>query len=159
MSLLEYLNPPPEVTITDYSPLHYKYINSDDKHYREISKVVSVEQMLEYQASIGMAFTAMLYGQPVAAFGSIQLWPGVEEVWSLMSERSRTHAKTLTRIAKRFVDFRMKSGGLHRVQMGVRCDDTRAVQWASALGFDIDGVMRKYGTDGSDFYIMSKVQA
>ena len=153
----EFANPPAHVNLTPYSPFHFKYLNLDDGYLREVSKVISPEEMAAHQSNIGMAYTAMLYGKPVAVFGAIQLWPGVEELWSMMSEESRDHARTLTRIARKFTDFRMISGGLHRLQMNVRCNDTRAVRWAHALGFDTVGVMQKYGTDGSDFYMMSKV--
>ena len=157
-SIPEYAQVPPQVSLTPYSSLHYKYLEVSDDGFLSASKIVSPQDMLEYQATIGNAYTAMLYGKPVAAFGAVRLWPGVEEVWSLLGDSSRSYAKTLTRIAVQFVDFRVISGDLHRVQMTVRCSDMRAVRWAKdALGFKIEGLMERYGTDGSDFYMMARV--
>ncbi len=157
-SFLDYVSVPPQVSLTPYSALHYKYLNISDEGFLSAARAVSPEAMLEYQSAIGNAYTAMLYGKPVAVFGSAALWPGVEEAWSLLGDDSRTYAKTLTKIAVQFIDFRVISADLHRVQMTVRCDDMRAVRWAKdALGFKIEGMMERYGTDGSDFYMMSRV--
>jgi hypothetical protein len=30
------------------------------------------------------------------------------------------------------------------------------VRWGLALGFEIEGLMKKYGADGSDFFMMSR---
>jgi hypothetical protein len=156
-SLLDYVDLPPEVQLVKYSALHYAHLDLDDDYMVEVAKVASPDIILENQTSSGIAYTAMLYGKPAAVFGSLALFYGVEEMWLMLGANGRKHAKTLTRVAHGFVDFRMKAGGLHRLQMTVRCRDLKAVRWAKSLGFEIEGLMRKYGTDGSDFFMMSKV--
>jgi hypothetical protein len=43
------------------------------------------------------------------------------------------------------------------LQLNVRCSDQRAFRWAKAIGFEPEAKMRRYGPDGSDFYLMSRV--
>jgi len=128
----------------------------DNKYSQTISRVLPINQMIAAQAKYGDAFTAILHGNPVACFGSVRIWTGVEEMWLLMEERGREYAKALTRAAIAYRDFRVISGNLHRLQITVRCEDMRAVRWARAIGFTIDGMMIAYGPDGSDYYLMSR---
>ena len=128
----------------------------DNKYSQTISKVLPINQMIAAQAKHGNAFTAILHGTPVACFGSVRIWNGVEEMWLLMEERGREAAVSLTKAAIAYRDFRVISGNLHRLQITVRCEDIRAVRWARAIGFNIDGMMMRYGPDGSDYYLMSR---
>jgi hypothetical protein len=121
-----------------------------------VSKGLTVNQMMLMQAKHGDAFTAILHSRPVACFGAVHIWNGVEEIWLYMEERGREYKKTLTRAAMNYIDFRVISQNLHRVQITVRCADMRAVRWGTVLGFTIDGMMKSYGPDGSDYYLMSR---
>lgn len=127
-----------------------------NEHSQTISKVLPINQMIAAQAKYGDAYTAIMHGTPVACLGSVRIWTGVEEMWLLMEERARQYAKTLTRAAIAYRDFRVISGNLHRLQITVRCEDMRAVKWGLRIGFSIDGMMKSYGPDGSDYYLMSR---
>jgi RimJ/RimL family protein N-acetyltransferase len=56
------------------------------------------------------------------------------------------------------MDIAMISMGLHRIQLTVRTTDKRAEKWAYAIGFKRDGVLRKYGVDGVDYLMMSRIK-
>lgn len=131
-------------------------LNITNEYSQTISKVLPINQMIAAQAKHGNAFTAILHGTPVACFGSVRIWNGVEEMWLLMEERGRNIAVSLTKAAIAYRDFRVISGNLHRLQITVRCEDMRAVRWASFIGFNIDGMMMRYGPDGSNYYLMSR---
>lgn len=128
----------------------------EDKNTRSVSRFIPFHEMIKSQAQSGNAFTAILHGSPVACFGSVHIWNGVEEMWLLIEERGRKFSKSLTRAAMAYRDFRVISGNLHRIQITVRCEDMRAVRWGTAIGFTIDGMMKAYGPDGSDHYLMSR---
>jgi len=40
---------------------------------------------------------------------------------------------------------------LWRIQASVSASDTKALRFASWLGFEDEGLMKKYGPDGSDY--------
>ncbi len=57
----------------------------------------------------------------------------------------------------RVMDIAAISMGLHRIQLTIRTTDKRAEKWALAIGFQQEAVMRKYGPDGVDYLLMSRV--
>lgn len=157
MSLHDYIEETPQVQVMPFNPGHLARMKVDDSYFKAVAPHVQIEDALSIQASKGVAYTAFLHGRPAAVFGSVAIWKGVEELWLLIEERGRTYGKTLTRIAQGMVAFRVIDGNLHRLQITVRCEDVRAVRWAKVIGFNIDGKMPRFGADGSDFYMMSKV--
>ena len=136
------------------SHLHYMSITESQLPF---AKAVSMDAMLEMQARLGLAVTALVHGKPVAMFGCIILWTGVAEMWSIISDDARRYPKQLTLVAKGFSDIVAQSLSLHRLQLTVRSDEPRALRWAEYLGFEIEGLMKKYSPDGADTYILARV--
>lgn len=137
-------------------PAHLRYMNIKPEQMPS-AKAVSVESMLEMQSKLGLAVTVLVNTHPVAIFGCIMLWPGVAEMWSIISDDARRYPKQLTVVAKAFSDIAVQSLSLHRLQITVRYDDPRALRWAKYLGFEPEGLMMKYSPDGMDTYILSRI--
>ena len=146
----------PALIFVPFHEAHLMSLRVTNEHSQTISKVLPINQMIAAQAKFGDAYTAILHGTPVACFGSVRIWTGVEEMWLLIEERARKVALSLTKAAIAYRDFRVISGNLHRLQITVRCEDMRAVRWGLRIGFSIDGMMKSYGPDGSDYYLMSR---
>jgi len=155
--LLNHLPEHAAVRYVPFHPAHAMVMHLDDKHVRAVAKAGDIQMMLETQARLGNAITAYLHGRPVACFGAVDIWPGVAEMWLLIEERGRKFGKTLTRAAIVYRDYTVLSRNLHRVQLTVRSDDIRAVRWAQAIGFEQEGLMRRYGPDQADFYIFGRI--
>ena len=159
MSLLEIIDALPKnspLTWVPFNTGHVMTMNLDKYVLETVSRVVPLEVMLENQATHGHAITVILHGKPTAVFGTVSIWDGVGEMWMLCEERFRKYGKSMTRAALDYIDCTVIAGNLHRLQITVRCADLRAVRWAMALGFEIDGMLKRYGPDQSDFYMMSK---
>lgn len=137
-------------------PSHLKYMNIKPEQL-PAARVVSMDIMLDMQSQLGMAVTALVHGKPVAMFGCIKIWTGVGEMWSIISDDARRYPKQLTLVAGAFSDIVTQSLSLHRLQITVRSDEPRALRWAKYLGFEIEGLMRKYSPDGTDTYILARV--
>jgi hypothetical protein len=103
----------------------------------------------------GPAITLMDGEYPVAIIGWFQICPGVLQVWGNFSERTRRVPLSLTKTAKKLLEFALKDH--HRVQISVRCDYTEGYAWASTLGFTCEAIMQKYGMDQSDYYLFARV--
>lgn len=146
----------PGLTWVPFQAGHVAVMNVKAQNFQTISRAMDVMTMLENQAKYGHAITAILHGRPVACFGAVHIWKGVEEMWCFIEERGRKYPKTLTRAAIAYRDFRVLSKNLHRLQIIVRCNDLRAVRWGLAIGFEIEGLMKKYGPDEADFFMMSR---
>ena len=145
---------PSYISLVPFRPEHATLIKARDITASPLA--TSTEDILRVQALCGHAITALLHGKPAACFGSVYIWPGLEEMWCLMEDRARNSALSLTKIAKSYADLRVVAGNLHRLQITVRSNDLRAVRWGNAIGFETEGLMKKYGPDGSDFFLMSR---
>lgn len=122
-----------------------------------VAKGDEISELMELQSRIGPTVTAFLNLQPVAVFGFVPIWNGVCETWLMPDEKVRTIPYTLTKIGKRVMDIATISMGLHRIQLTVRTTDKRAEKWAYAIGFEKEALMRKYGADGVDYFLMARV--
>jgi len=85
------------------------------------------------------------------------MWQGVGEGWLIMSKYGYDIPKTVARYADEFFDVIMTEANLQRVQASVNALDPRSVRFARWLGFENEGLMRKYGPDGTDYYRMARV--
>ena len=108
------------------------------------------------QLQYGIAVTGFLNMQPAGVFGFVPIWKGVTESWLLVDDLARTKPIAFTKYGILAHDISKISQGLHRQQITVRIADKRAYKWALALGFREEAVMRKYGPDGSDYYLMAR---
>lgn len=115
-------------------------------------------EILDWQSKKGLAVTVLFRGKPIGVWGAVEIWDGVQEAWFMLEEATRRYAVTMTKTAKKFIDLKFQDDSLHRLQITVRCDDNRAFKWAKCLGFHTEGVMKKYGPNGADFYMMSIVK-
>lgn len=55
------------------------------------------------------------------------------------------------------IKFFMKDLGLSRVQATIRADFKGAEKWIKILGFEKEGLMRKFGPEGEDHFLFAKV--
>ena len=140
-----------------FSVAHAERIVVQSEEVTVLTNQHSVVEMMENQSYLGPAVTAFLDLKPIGVFGFVVIWNGVAEAWLMPDERLRTIPVTLTRIGKKVMDIAMISMGLHRIQLTVRTTDKRAERWAYAIGFQQEAVMRKYGTDGVDYFLMSRI--
>ena len=139
-----------------FDPSHYLMMDIKAQNVQAVSQVTPIKQMLQWQAAHGDAITAVLHDRPVAVFGSIKIWHGVEQIWMLCEERARKYPIVMTKAGRMFVLHRVIAGNLHRIQATVRCDDLRAHRWAESLGLLDEGVMFRYGPDKMDYWMMAR---
>jgi hypothetical protein len=158
MSLDELLpDLPPQIALVPFNPVHTLNIRIGDAASIAMRENLNFADLMAAQAASGHAITVLLHGTPAACFGSVSIWKGLEEMWCLLEERARKYPLAMTKIAIAYRDYRVIAGNLRRLQLNVRCSDQRAFRWAKAIGFEPEAKMRRYGPDGSDFYLMSRV--
>lgn len=114
------------------------------------------DEFLRQLAARGPAFTGMVDGVPVGCCGINLFWPGVGEAWMMLSPGVLEHKKELHWLIKTNIARVQKQLGLHRLQATVKADFDRGLRWMRALGFEIEGVLRGYGMDGSDYVMFAR---
>ncbi len=107
----------------------------------------------QIQASVGMARTALLEGQPIACAGITELWKGRGFAWAYLGDGWERHAKAIHRAVLEV----LKASRWRRVEMAVDSRYPAAKRWAWHLGFDFEGVARAYTPDGRDCEIWARV--
>lgn len=90
-------------------------------------------------------------GEVYAATGLAPLWEGVAEAWFLPTRELKSKKIQAIRLVKRELDAAIERLKLTRVQAVVRSDFADAHKLARFLGFESEGIMKKYGPDGLDY--------
>ena len=104
-----------------------------------------------------VAFTLEDDGTILAVGGVHVMWFGAAEGWVLVSPDCLQTPASFARYAKRVFDGILQETELRRVQASIHVDDKRAYRFAQWLGFEDEGVMRKYGVEGDDYYRMARL--
>jgi hypothetical protein len=105
----------------------------------------------------GQAFTYFIGDKPVFACGIVQLWEGVAEAWVLCGINVFDIKFLAARTIKELQDETCKKYKIRRLQTSVKAEFKRGLRFATWCGFKTEGLKRKYGPDGSDFYQMSVI--
>lgn len=105
----------------------------------------------------GQAFTYFIGDNPVFACGIVQLWEGVAEAWVLCGINVFDIKFLAARTIKELQDQTCKKYKIRRLQTSVKAEFKRGLRFATWCGFETEGLKRKYGPDGSDFYQMSVI--
>lgn len=105
-----------------------------------------------------VGFTLEDSGTVLAVGGVHVMWFGAGEGWVLVSPECLDIPASFARYAKRQFNSILQETNLRRVQASIHVNDERAYRFAEWLGFEDEGIMRKYGVDGGDYYRMARVQ-
>ena len=139
-----------------FAPHHVDRISIESQEVLVLTDQNGARDILYAQSQMGPAVTGFIGTKPAAVFGFVSIWQGVSEAWLIADRSARAMPMTLTRMGIRVMDIAKISMGLHRVQITVRTTDKRAHNWALAIGFQEECVMRKYGPDGIDYFLMAR---
>lgn len=116
----------------------------------------SMKETFESEGNVD-AFTVMNGNKVIALGGVHTLWNGVGEGFCILSKHTGKWQTSVARYAKTMFEGIIHNNGLHRVQASINESDPEAIRFARWLGFKDEGMMLKYGPDGSNYYRMSMV--
>ena len=92
-------------------------------------------------------------GRPIAAIGVAPIMPRVGTAWGVISDEAvREHGPLLSAVAKRGLAKILDAHIFRRIDVMVRADFDRALDWAVWLGFDKEGEKENYGPNGDTTY-------
>ena len=105
----------------------------------------------------GNAYTLFINDKPIVAGGIFILWQGVAEGW-VIANRNIYDVKFLAaKEIKKRTDVLCEKNKIHRLQTSVKAEFKTGVRFANWLGLETEGLMKKYGPDGSDYLRMAKI--
>ena len=108
-------------------------------------------------AIIGLSYTLLFNNNPVIAGGIIPIWDGVAEGWVMSSKRVFEHKIRAASAVKKRLDYLCINNNIRRLQTSVKEEFKTGVRFAEWLGLEKEGLMRKYGLDGTNYWRMAKI--
>lgn len=130
-----------------YLPEHLANISPRDCHIGEIPKAIPPG-----------AITILHNKKPVAIFGLVLWAEGIWHWWGLLSDGVKECPIAFHKECLRILKENMLRHNARRMQMDVRADYKMGRHWATALGFQCEGLMKKFGPNGEDHYLYARTE-
>ena len=143
--------------MVDYKPEHIESILDGDMSKMARKSFGMAEDIAHGLVAPGLAFTGLIDGYVIASAGIKPLWPGVGEAWIVASDNMPKKKLSVIKLIRENFDSMIQENNLVRVQASVRSDWLEAKRFAEFLGFEHEGIMRKYGPDGQDYLRMARI--
>jgi hypothetical protein len=143
--------------IVPYKGEHGAYIMKQQMNHQLMNKDMEFEGDANNLVQDNLAFTGLVDGKPIFAAGMKLIWSGVAEGWVLATKEVWDHPLLVARAIKKDFARIAKENNINRVQTAVRANYTTGLKFAKWLGLQEEGLMRKFGFDGTDQYMYARV--
>lgn len=116
--------------------------------------------MIEAYGNAGPAVTLWTDDGAIIACAGVVCahWRGFGEYWLVPSVHVQKYMKTVYKTAKAFIDDTIDKLGLYRVQATIKEDDQVSIRWIEHLGFEREGLMRKFGPNKENQFLYARVK-
>ena len=101
----------------------------------------------------GQSFTGLHDGRVVGCAGVVELWDNRAMAWALLGAGAGAHFVQIHRAVSGF----FKQAKWRRIEATVDVDFEAAHRWMAMLGFEREGRMRAYASDGRDQDLYARV--
>ena len=145
------------INIVKYKGEHGQYIMKQQMNHMLMDKDMEFEGDANNLVQDNLAFTGMINGKPIFAAGMKLIWNGVAEGWVLATKEVWDHPLLVARAIKKDFARIAKENNINRVQSAIRADYTTGLKFAKWLGLEEEGLMKKFGFDGSDQYMYARL--
>ena len=108
-------------------------------------------------ALAGLSFTLLHNNNPVCSGGIVPLWNGVAEGWVISSKRIYKERIRASRLIRKRTDLLCAANKIWRLQTAVKSNFKTGLRFAEFLGFKNEGLMKAYGPDKTDYYLMARI--
>lgn len=137
---------------------HAKIITGENSRNQESWVEPSIiERWAKAWAGKNWAYTLIVDGVPVVCAGILlQDWNN-GEAWALFSSSYKQHKLYLYRMIKAALRAAFHENGLVRIQATIDTQYPENVKWIESLGFEYEGRLRKFGMQGQDYLMYSRL--
>ena len=147
-----------KIEIIAYEPKHSFEILVRPHDEKNVKNKEEFKTWAEANAH-GAAFTARRIsdGKIIACAGVRILWPGCGEAWAIFCNEIHRHKIEIHKNITAYLKIIINDFKLRRIQAYVRADVPVAVDYIEHMGFEREGLLRKFGLDGEDQYIYAMI--
>ncbi len=141
-------------------PFQPNHLNLIDFRKHELDNIENIPDYLAYVINNSiddLTWTGIAKGKVICIFGIRPMWTGVAEAWLLTGHGIEQNAISLVRGARILLSDSIEEFGLKRLQIAVRVSNETAFKFAQALHFKVESKMKKFGPEGEDYYLMTRI--
>lgn len=145
----------------EFVPLTSEHIINLYPRIRGDAKGLSLDQISKYILSLsskGTSYAAVDNDVTIAVLGVVNGGFGAGQAWMIGSVDVPKYIRMLTELCVIALEDSEKNMGLHRVQAEVLVSKPKWIIWAKKLGFEKEGIMRKYTLTKEDCVLMARVR-
>lgn len=124
---------------------------------RDIFEDPNVREDLPSAIERSICVTFHAGGKVLAIVGYSPIHRNAGELWSVTSDDLKGHSIEFHRKCIRALDAFVAANNIKRLQMVVKEGFVQGENWAMSLGFTLEGLMKAYGSDGSNYWLMGRV--
>lgn len=137
--------------LATYKTVPFKIDHLDCMEIREHEKEILTPSLLEYAAASPESYTVIYDGRVISCFGALILDHYKAELWQIPSIYVQDHVVRYARYGREWLEKLQKQYSIRRIDT-VSLDDELHRRWMGFLGFENEGLKRKYY--GEHDYIM-----
>ena len=108
-------------------------------------------------AGAGLAYTLLDNNVPICSGGIVPTWLGNAQGWVISSKRIFRNKVKASRLIRKRTDLLCANNKIWRLQTAVKANFKTGIRFAEFLGFKNEGLMRGYGPDKTDYYLMARI--
>lgn len=146
------------IDIQEYIPEHARYILAHGINEGAPETTYQFGSHADHVGVKDQSFTLKINGEAVACGGILPMWHGVGEGWVLASHKIHGHTISIPRIIYDILDELMDKHGYWRIQGATLANWKQGLRFARFLGFEKEGLMKRYGPGGEDYVRHARVK-
>ena len=146
--------------IVPYTAQHGKFILSCQMNHKVLEAdrhYINVDGDAKNLVQDHLAFTGIVNDNPIFAAGMKMIWGQVAEGWVIATSEMWKHPLSVAKAIKKDFARVARENNITRVQSAIRKDFSEGQRFAEWLGLEKEGLMRKWGFDGSDQYMYARL--
>ena len=143
--------------IVPYTAEHGRFILSCQMNHKLMDKDAQFEGDAMNLVQDHLSFTGLVNNKPIFAAGMKMIWGQVAEGWVIATQDVWQHPISVAKAIKKDFARVAKENNITRVQSAIRKDFKEGQRFAEWLGLEKEGLMRKWGFDGSDQYMYARL--
>ena len=130
--------------------MNHKVLEAD-RHY------INVEGDAKNLEQNDLAFTGMVRSKPIFAAGMKMVWGRVAEGWVIATQDVWNYPLSVAKAIRKDFARVAREHNIERVQTAIRKDFKQGQRFAEWLGLENEGLMKKFGFDGTDQYRYARI--
>jgi hypothetical protein len=146
--------------IVPYTAEHGQFILSCQMNHKVLEadkNYINIEGNSKTLEQDHLAFTGLIDKKPIFAAGMKMVWGQVAEGWVIATQDVWNYPLSVAKAIRKDFARVAKENNIVRVQTAIRKDFVQGQRFAEWLGLENEGLMRKFGFDGTDQYRYARI--